>query len=216
MPSEPYRALLPELRASAPKDAAAGMAGLLMAFGASPYEHWWLSVTALAILCWCCAGIGTGRVFRLAFLFGLMQFGVMMYLIYRGAENSVQTPTWLRAGTATTLVFVQALFPALAASISYVLAQRSRSLLFYVFLPVLWALFDSARYMTVYQFPWDWLGYDYRSTGIVEFKVISLVFLSSLVTVTVAAFTVVTITQGVRSIRERRLSRRSSETARRR
>jgi apolipoprotein N-acyltransferase len=186
------------------RDAIATMAGLLMAWGASPYDHWWLSVAALAVLCGCCAGIGTVRAFRLTFLFGLAQFGVMMYLIYRGTENSIDTPTWLRAVTATALVFFQALFPAIAVSISLLLAQRSRSFLFYVFFPALWALFDSARHMTVYEFPWDWLGYVYRSPGVVEFKIILWVFVSSLFTVTIAAVASATFTHGLRAIRRRR------------
>jgi len=212
MSSERHTTLLNKVRASVPRDVVAAMAGLLMALGASPYDQWWLSVAALAILCWCCAGIGTARVFRLTFLFGLAQFGVMMYLIYRGAENLIQTPTWLRALTAMALVFFQALFPATAASTSYFLAQRSRSHLFYVFFPVLWALFDSARHMTVYEFPWDWLGYVYLRPSTVEFKIILWVFVSSFVTMTAAAFAAATVTHSVCTIRKWRSSRLSSRT----
>jgi apolipoprotein N-acyltransferase len=185
------------------RDAIATMGGLLMALGSSPYNYWWLSVAALAALCLCSVGTATNRAFRLAFLFGLAQFSVIMYLIYRGTLNLVETPDWLRAVTAMSLVFFQALFPAAAALLSVFLAQRSRLFLFYVYFPVLWALFDSARQMTVYEFPWELLGYVYQSNATIEFKIALWAFVPSLYTVTIAAVASVMVARGLRAIRRR-------------
>ena len=141
------------------------LSGGLLPLALAPFSWWPIALFSTCVLCFLCRGQTVGKVFALALVFGLGQYGVGTSWVYVSIHDYGHATVALAAQLTALFTLGMAIIFALPLSLFGLFrnAPPSASLLAF---PALWVLGEWSRSWFLTGFPWLNIGYGFIDTWI--------------------------------------------------
>ncbi|TNF98806.1 MAG: apolipoprotein N-acyltransferase [Gammaproteobacteria bacterium] len=178
-------------------DLLALLAGAAMILAFSPFEWWPVAIISLAVLIQLMMSSGPGRAFWRGWLFGLGMFGAGVSWVFVSIRQFGNADTFLSTVITVLLVFVMALYPAIAAWLSRRLPAPGDVSRIALIFPAIWILIEWLREWLFTGFPWLQAGYALIDSPVAMLGPLTGVMGITLTVAMSAAFAVVVIRKGV-------------------